>query len=622
MEKGVFDKIIVFLGHCLATAFVPIAKNLPFMVFMYILCMVAAACTVVVSSDKTLYENAWTETFLNVYAVCVLLTLLPERVGKWKASPRAIVRGLIYAVAYPLAVIDVYCYVKFDAPINPSILMLAGETDTREAGEFLQMYLSPDLLLTNVGLVLLVPLVHIIYTIAVKYLKGRVNVHTPSLRIRSVLGLCTVSLAVYSGVVCSDNYYQVCSLMSQESIGDVEHKLTEKDKAEQYFFAYRTAFSIYANHLAAKQIDVIHRVMADVRVDSCSVTSPNIVLIIGEAYNKYHSQLYGYDKPTTPKQLALREEGALISFDDVVAPWNLTSYVFKHIMSTYVVGDKGDWCDYPLFGKVFREAGYHVSFLTNEFLPQAKQAVYDFSGGFFLNDKALSDAQFDTRNTQLHVFDESLLADYDALKHDIYGGYADSIDNDPKPHLTIFHLIGQHVNYRIRCPNRKKVFKAEDYADRTDLTEKWKKNLSDYDNATMYNDSIVSEIVRRFDGTNTIVIYMPDHGEEVHSRELPHYFGRMHSTKITKRLAREEFGIPFWIYATPKYRQQHPEIWDAVKSAHSRKYMTDALPHLLMYLAGIHCPYYREELNILSSKYNENRPRILKHQTDYDEVAN
>lgn len=40
--------------------------------------------------------------------------------------------------------------------------------------------------------------------------------------------------------------------------------------------------------------------------------------------------------------------------------------------------------------------------------------------------------------------------------------------------------------------------------------------------------------------------------------------------------------------------------------------MTDALPHLLLYLAGIETPTYKEEYNILSSKYDEMRPRILK----------
>lgn len=585
---------------------------------MYVLGITSAYCTLITAHHQEIYEYAWEETFLGVYIVCGVLALIPK-VGK--VNLRKIARGIIYAVIYPLSVIDVYCAVKFESAINPSILMLAGETDTREAGEFLQMYLSPDILLSNVGIILLVPLAHILWTLFLgRRLRSYTTVESNSV-LSVIFSLLTVVMLVCSAMVSSHNYSNVYRLLDQESIGDVEHRLTEKDHGELFLPLYRAVFSVNANRLAAKQIDVIRHVMSDVRIDSCSVTSPNIVLIIGEAYNKYHSQLYGYDKPTTPRQLAMRSHGDLVSFDDVVSPWNLTSYVFKHIMSTYVVGDKGDWCDYPLFGKIFRESGYHVTFLTNEFLPAAKQAVYDFSGGFFLNDKALSDEQFDTRNTDLHVFDESILSEYDNLKHAIYGAHADSIDGDTKPHLTIFHLIGQHVNYRIRCPNRKKVFTKDSYPERDDLNDKWKKNLSDYDNATLYNDSVVAEIVRRFEGTNTIVLYMPDHGEEVHSRELPHFFGRMHSATITTRLAREEFGIPFWIYATPQYRALHPEIWQQVKAAHSRKYMTDALPHLLMYLAGIHCPYYREDLNLLSPNYDESRPRILKHQVDYDEVV-
>ena len=73
----------------------------------------------------------------------------------------------------------------------------------------------------------------------------------------------------------------------------------------------------------------------------------------------------------------------------------------------HVVGQKGEWCDYPLFPQLFRKAGYHVSFITNQFLPQAKEAVYDFSGGFFLNNKELSKSMFDTRNTRLHTYDEA-----------------------------------------------------------------------------------------------------------------------------------------------------------------------------------------------------------------------
>ena len=48
--------------------------------------------------------------------------------------------------------------------------------------------------------------------------------------------------------------------------------------------------------------------------------------------------------------------------------------------------------------------------------------------------------------------------------------------------------------------------------------------------------------------------------------------------------------------------------------------MIDALPHLLMYLGGIYTPLYRPELNVISSEYDENRPRILKGETDYNKL--
>lgn len=48
--------------------------------------------------------------------------------------------------------------------------------------------------------------------------------------------------------------------------------------------------------------------------------------------------------------------------------------------------------------------------------------------------------------------------------------------------------------------------------------------------------------------------------------------------------------------------------------------MTDALPDMLLYLAGIHTKDYHAEYNILSPDYNELRLRILKSSADYDKL--
>ena len=112
---------------------------------------------------------------------------------------------------------------------------------------------------------------------------------------------------------------------------------------------------------------------------------------------------------------------------------------------------------------------------------------------------------------------------------------------------------------------------------------------------------------------------MPDHGEECYEGNRG-FFCRNHSAKIDYDLARYEFEIPFWIYCSPKYVASHREIFREIKAARRRPFMTDALPHLLLYLAGIHTPYYHPQYNILSPDYDAKRPRLLKNTTDYNQL--
>lgn len=595
----------------MSAVFKPIKGNAAFFVFMYALGLVCVYATV---PDKRGY-HAWAlapyDLFADVAVLCLLLWLIPRKAGLW-------VKRLFYVVAYLLAVIDVYCFVKFDSTITPTMLLLVGETDSREATEFLSSYISADIIFSRLGWVLLVMLLHVAWTVVWhkrEQILGMLRKKMPKIqrvtaicgKAEPLAGLAVAAMFVLSVVKSVDNKVAFVRLMSYDNIGSVEHELTKKDKAVLNQPVYRLVFSVYANQLTARQVKKLVRNIDNVTVDSCSFRSKNIVLIIGESYNRHHASLYGYDKDTTPRQKKRAQRGELTVFSDVVSPWNLTSFVFKHLFSLYTVGDKGEWCDYPLFPELFRKAGYHVTFLTNQFLPQAKEAVYDFSGGFFLNHPELSETMFDTRNSRLYRFDAGLLSEYDRLKTE-----------NREHNLIIFHLKGQHVDYRTRFPIERRRFNPEDY-DRPELKQKELRILADYDNAVLYNDSIVDAIIKRFEDQDAVVIYVPDHGEECYEGDV-HFYGRMHSTEITARLAREEFDIPFWIWCSHKYMTGHPTVFSDIVKAKNRRYMTDALPHLLLYLGGISSPHYRESLNLISPEYDEQRPRILKNQTDYDKL--
>ena len=589
--------------------FSPIQKNGAFFFFMFLL---GYLCTQLEIMPYYLrdrgakpYELSVPELFLDIYAVCLVLTLLPRKL-------RLFVKALLYIFLYGVAVVDVYCYERFESTLTPTMLMLVGETTAQEAQEFLSGYLSWDVVTSSVGWILLLALVHLLWTcLRGAFCRGRNRLILPEFQPTLITGLKAVAGAVIAWclydayTLTKDNKVAMGRLFSYDTIGQVEHELTKKDQAKLYIPPYRLVFSIYANRLASRQIVQLEAASAKVQIDSCSFRVPEIVLVIGESYNKHHSQLYGYNKPTTPLQLQMAADSSLVAFSDVVASWNLTSFVFKHMMSLWTVGDRGEWCDEPLFPEVFRKAGYQVTFLTNQFQPKAKEAVYDFSGGFFLNDPEFSKRQFDVRNAQTYRFDESLLKAFDGLK------------NKPeKGRLTILHLMGSHVDYRARYPQSRQYFKPSMY-NRPELSDKQRRILSEYDNSLRYNDSIVWAVTQRFIDKDAVVIYVPDHAEEIFDGK-PYMYGRMHGANIDYRLARNEMEIPFWIWGSPLYIERHPYGWKAIRAAKDRPMMTDALPHLLLYLAGIATPLYRPELNIITPEYNTRRPRILKGQTDYN----
>ena len=607
----VYMKFIKYAVSLLNKAYQPIKDNVSFFFFMYLIGILVSYAELPTNNpDAAVYSNLWLELFLDLYVICIILTLFPLKIRRW-------IRAFLYIIAYCTSLTDLFCWVKFQSTLNPSMLLLVGETDEREASEFFSSYFTSDLIFSSVGLLLLVMLIHILTTFLKKVklppaISYKVTVAKQIINhSHHILGGVCLVLLGWAIESSAHNKKEMVQMFSLDTIGSVEHELTTSDCAQFYLPVYRLAFSIFSNELASQQVDRLIEAKDKMSVDSCSFKSPNIVLIIGESYGKLHSQQYGYFMPTTPRQIKREKSGLLVPFSDVVAPWNLTSFVFKNVFSLHVVGEKGEWCDYPLFPSLFRKAGYHVTFITNQFLPKAKQAVYDFSGGFFLNHPELSEAMFDSRNQQLYRFDRGLLDDYDKNQQ----------QHNTDHNLIIFHLLGQHVKYNQRFPSDRRHFKAEDYEKkRADLDGKQRNVLADYDNAILYNDSIVDAIISRFEDKEAIIIYMPDHGEECYEGNRG-FICRNHSAAIDYDLAHYEFEIPFWIFCSYKYAAKHPNIYKEIIGAKNRRFMTDALPHMLLYLAGIHTKDYHAEYNILSPQYNEMRPRILKNTTDYDKLT-
>jgi len=618
--------ILQKLIKLLQLPFLPIKANLVFFIFMYLLAYVTYRLEMLQTDDmEERCALAASELYIDLYTVCVLLAVIPLKVRKW-------IRALIYLVVYPTFIVDIYCFTRFGTSISPTMLLLVGETNAGEASEFLSSYLNWDILSTDVGIVVEIALIHLAVNVVwvlrrLRPVRDHLNWLRDGIRLirlrlgvlwywlTPVLGILVISFFV-SGISDRwDNKVAFHRLMSHKTVGKIEHELTRKDKAELYSPIYRLWFSIHANRLAAQQVSTLLAAKDHIAIDTCTFKSKNIVLIIGESYNRHHAQLYGYGKETTPHQVRRARRGELYAFTDVVSPWNLTSFVFKNLLSMHCVGDSGEWCDYPLFPEVFKKAGYKVTFITNQFITKAKEPVYDFSGGFFINNPQLSNAMFDVRNGRMYRYDDGVVGCFDKIVEDstIKVGGKDGENN-----LIILHLKGQHVRYLDRCPKQLRKFEYKDY-DIPSLDKRSLLILADYDNAVRYNDFICNEIIKRFEKKDAIVIYVPDHGEECFGGGIK-VFGRLHSANVDYRLAHEEFEIPFWIWCSKTYKRKHRDVYRRIIKSRRKPMMTDRLAHTLLYIAGIETDAYKEKYNILSPYYDESTPRILKGVADYDKL--
>lgn len=591
----------------------PIRRMPAFFCFLYLLGVLCIMTEVPLAGMPEFYGNSYCELFIDLYIISIPLCLIPAKYRHW-------ITGLLYIVFYGVAIADIYCYLRFDTELSPTMLQIISETNTKETSEFLSSYITADILFSRLSWIFLLILLHLTFTFGKKTLQKQVDRITANLSVHLkrtcihpayaniCIALITIVLIVTGIEPAYENKMRLHFITQQDTTYKLERAMSNHYADGLYLPIYRLWFAYYANNVSFRQIDKLNASVNNVKIDSCSFKSPNIILIIGESYNRHHSQLFGYDKKTTPRQVKRAMIGELIPFRDVITPWNITSNVFKNTFSMKGIEEEGEWSDYPLFPVIFRKAGYHVTFLTNQFVQNPNEQIFDFSGGSFLCNKDLSNAMFDCRNADSHPLDEGLLNDYDSLSKE-----------NGKYNLTIFHLIGQHATYEKRFPENQRHFSYTDY-DRDDINKKWRGIVANYDNATLYNDSVVDAIIRRFENTDAIVIYMPDHGEECYDSNENRIFGRTHSLHPTPAEVRNEFEIPFWIWCSHSYRINHPEIYHQIVTSSRRPFMTDNLPHTLLYLAGIYCPYYKAESDLLSPKYNEKRVRLLKGTDDYDKL--
>ena len=310
------------------------------------------------------------------------------------------------------------------------------------------------------------------------------------------------------------------------------------------------------------------------------------VIVIGDSHTKDKMSLYDYERRTNPKLEALKDE--LVIFDNVISPStnSMTSIERALTLANYedsTATNKGSII------QLFNSVGFKSFWISNQ-RPLGEDEnlltkIASAADESIFNNMASSE--------MVTPYDESLFEPFNKALNDEY----------PKK-IIFLHLQGNHADYNKRYPIQFRVFKTinDEHQEIEDI-------IDAYDNATLYNDYVVSEIIERlkFMDEESFMLYFADHGEEVY--ETQDNYGHSESDA-----SKPMYDIPFILWQSESFKENRP-----IRFRPYRKYMTDDLIHSVGHLANIKFDVYEANRSVFSIYY-KNRTRYIQGDLDYDKL--
>ena len=531
--------------------------------------------------------NVFLNTFLPIfdcYLICLIACLLKKiRLG-W----------IMWTVAILAFLGELFTVLIYKSSFNIRVIQLVMETNPSEAKEFLSSSGSPSSLLISAALT------GIIYYLSVLAWKFHDRFRKPVLNVLNCFGLFII---LWSGVRQLSAYTKLGRCFAAK-----EYRLLAERKYMPHLSTtfVRLLHGIAFNKVQSTELNELTRTVKATQSVSSTHECPLIVLIIGESFSKYHTPLYVSDAlPTNPRLERLKQDGNLIPYTDVVTTSNLTSNVMRNMFSMWDSDYSDNWTNHTLFPALFRKAGYQVLYLTNQFALNSSE-LWNSIGGTIFNKPELSECLFDWRNDNLKQYDGEL---FDLMP--------DTASLFNTPTLLIVHLMGQHVNYRERYPAGFEHFSA-DQINNTYGGAKGRQVISEYANATLYNDYVVDSLWSIVKGHDAVGIYMSDHGEEVY--DWRDFYERSDETQMSANMAKYQYETPFMFLMSDTFIQKHGQLAQKIRDSYDKPLINSKTKHTLIGLAGIETPEYKPTHDILSDKYDSSQPRYIGNNVSYDSL--
>ena len=487
-----------------------------------------------------------------------LTGLLPRR--GWRGA-EAVLLGL----SLVLCGIDGFTLAHYHSVLDAGLLEIVFATNPAEAWEYVTsqaggIAVAAGVLVAAVGLVVA----------GGRFLRRRKDA-AGGLGHRGTAVLCVLLLAFFASLVHAvmDDDDRVENAMRSNSI-------------------LRLALNIRQAHEEIGSAEFVAWTLANHEVGETEGTDdiPYVVFILGESTSRHHMQLYGYGLPTTPKLSARAEAGELVTYENVTSPHAGTMAVLRTLFSFYDNDADGMWYDYGDLFDILRQAGVYTAWLSNQ----------EASGFYGSIGRTLGERTDHVAFTSPVSHSIDLAERYDSEVLPLLDEELRERMAEPVPAaFYVIHLMGAHEEFSKRYPPEFARFTPEDEAERGVAEDEAARTVrASYDNAVLYDDAIVDEIIRRFEDKDALVIFISDHGEEVYDTRSQ--FGHGDETSPWQR----EVPMVFWM--SKAFRANHLADVQRIEAAREHHWQSDEMIHTLLDLMHVRAPGFEQNKSLLSTE--------------------
>lgn len=448
-------------------------------------------------------------------------------VGLFEGKLKCVIKSILILLGILNVIIDTAVHSIMKCGFTNELVTVFMGTNANETREFLSMYLNTEIL-AIVALILIIT--SILYILSKHY-------HQKLRRFKYIGVIIVVISAGIIGLRGSKNW---CGVYLMKFITMLEYQptpdLRDYEKEHEVIYGERPS---------------------------------NVVFIIGESLNKKHMSLYGYERKTTPLLDSLNNTTNLLVFKNVKSIAIGTVPAFRYMMSSLTVSDNVEcWLDKDFLLNIVKNVGYNTMWISN----QSSSGVHDNIVARFAE---LSDSVYWCGKKYMGPSK----VDLDEVV--LNPSKSRSLEKLEKPKFTVIHLAGNHENFKSRYSDDFDHFKKDDYLE---CLETQRVILSQYDNSVLYNDWVVSELIKMYEDKEAIVIYLSDHSLDIYNSSED-YAGHARSTDPKSVEAGQ--NIPFLVYISPMYEVKFPNIVNRIKCSVEKNYYTENIMYSILDLMNV-----------------------------------